>query len=385
MVRLLSVNVGLPRYISWQGKMVHTAIWKAPVQGQRMVRRLNIDGDGQGDLAGHGGEHRAVFVYQIESYRYWQSRLGRTDFTCGQFGENFTVDGLSDNEVCIGDRYRIGGALFEVTQPRVTCYRVGIRMNEPQMAALLVAHRRPGFYFRVIEEGEVAAGDEIVQVAAGPEHMTIAEVNALLYMPGHPKPDLEKALRIPALSAGWRDSFRALLERAQSGEAMTGNPALAPGLGPPPAWAGFRPLRISDKKRESSNATSLILESTDGQPLQAALPGQFIVLRLKTAPEMPALLRSYSLSGVSSEHRYRISVKREPHGAAGAYIETQAKVGDVLEISATWQFHARARRRVGRPAECRHWRHSCARNAPRVGRRVFVARSLVDLWRPQRQ
>ena len=111
MARLLSVNVGLPRDIAWRGKTVHTAIWKDPVQGRRMVRRLNIDGDGQGDLAGHGGERRAVFVYQIESYRYWQDRLGRSDFTYGQFGENFTVDGLSDDEVCIGDRYRIGEAL----------------------------------------------------------------------------------------------------------------------------------------------------------------------------------------------------------------------------------------------------------------------------------
>jgi len=129
MARLLSVNVGLPRDIAWQEKTVHTAVWKAPVQGRRMVRRLNIDGDGQGDLAGHGGEHRAVFVYQIDSYRYWQRQLSRSDFTYGQFGENFTVDGLSDEEVCIGDRYRIGDALFEVTQPRVTCYRVGIRMS----------------------------------------------------------------------------------------------------------------------------------------------------------------------------------------------------------------------------------------------------------------
>ena len=140
MARLLSVNVGLPRDIAWRGRTVHTAIWKEPVQSRRMVRRLNIDGDGQGDLAGHGGEHRAVFVYQIDSYRYWQNQLRRSDFVYGQFGENFTVDGLPDDAVCIGDRYQMGGALFEVTQPRVTCYRVGIRMNEPQMAALLVAH-----------------------------------------------------------------------------------------------------------------------------------------------------------------------------------------------------------------------------------------------------
>ncbi|MFZ0494344.1 MAG: MOSC domain-containing protein, partial [Methylocella sp.] len=226
MPRLLSVNVGLPRDIAWRGKTVRTAIWKAPVQGGRMVRRLNIDGDGQGDLAGHGGEQRAVFVYQIDSYHYWQSQLGRTDFTYGQFGENFTIDGLSDQEVCIGDRYRVGGALFEVTQPRVTCYRVGIRMQEPQMAALLVAHGRPGFYLRVLEEGEVEAGDEILRVASGPERMSVFEINALLYMPGHPRSQLERALHIPALSAGWRGSLVALLAQERGGGATTGNAGL---------------------------------------------------------------------------------------------------------------------------------------------------------------
>jgi ferredoxin-NADP reductase/MOSC domain-containing protein YiiM len=276
---------------------------------------------------------RSLFI-RLTSYRYWEGRLGRSDFTYGQFGENFTVDGLPDNEVRIGDRYRIGKAVFEVTQPRVTCYRVGIRMNEPQMAALLVAHGRPGFYFRVLEEGEVAAGDEITQVAQGPEPMTVSEVNALLYLPGHARNQLERALRIPALSAGWRASFEALLDRQRSGGATTGNPGLAAETGPPPAWAGFRPLRVSQKTRESSNVTSLVLEPTDGQPLAAALPGQFIVLRLRPGPDAPTLLRSYSLSGEPSQDHYRVSVKREPDGIAGAYIDTRAQVGDVLEISA---------------------------------------------------
>ena len=285
MARLLSVNVGLPRDIEWQGKTVHTSVWKTPVQGRRMTRRLNVDGDGQGDLAGHGGEHRAVFVYQINSYSYWQNQLGRNDFNFGQFGENFTVDGLPDTEVCIGDHYRIGDALFEVTQPRVTCYRVGIRMNEPQMAALLVSHGRPGFYFRVLQEGEVGAGDEIVKVEAGPERMTVAEINTLLYLPGHPADGLERALRIPALSAGWRTSLQALLDRERKGGGPTGNPGLGPLMGPPPAWKGFRPLRVSRKLRESSNVTSLILESADGEPLTPALAGQFVVLRLRSRPE----------------------------------------------------------------------------------------------------
>ncbi len=167
--RLVSVNVGLPREVVWQGRTVHTAVWKEPVDGPRMVRRLNIDGDGQGDLAGHGGEQRAVFVYQLDSYRYWEQRARPDDFVYGQFGENFTVEGLADDVVCIGDRYQIGGAVFEVTQPRVTCYRVGIRMDDPRIPALLVAHHRPGFYFRVLTEGEVRPDDEIVSSPQAPK------------------------------------------------------------------------------------------------------------------------------------------------------------------------------------------------------------------------
>src|ERR1700755_1466076 len=163
----------MPKDVLWRGKTVFTGVFKDPVDGPRRVRRLNVDGDGQGDVAGHGGEQRAVFVYQMDSFRHWERELGRDDFVFGQFGENFTVEGLADDEVCIGDRYRIGSAVFEVTQPRVTCYRVGIRMSEPRMAALLVAHGRPGFYLRVLEEGEVEAGDGIVRAMTGPEGMTV--------------------------------------------------------------------------------------------------------------------------------------------------------------------------------------------------------------------
>jgi MOSC domain-containing protein YiiM/ferredoxin-NADP reductase len=332
MGRLLSVNVGLPRDVTWQGKTVHTAIWKAPVEGPRMVRRLNIDGDGQGDLAGHGGERRAVFVYQMDSYRHWQNQLGRNDFGYGQFGENFTVDGLSDAEVCIGDRYRIGGALFEVTQPRVTCYRLGIRMNEPEMAALVVKHGRPGFYFRVLEEGEVEAGDEITRVASGPERMSVFEINALLYMPGHPRTQLERALRIPALSAGWRRSFEALLTQEKDG-ATTGNAGLTAASGPPPAWRGFRPFRLSRKVRESGNVISLMLEPADGQPIAPALPGQFIVVRLGPV-SATALMRSYSLSGDPGAAYYRVSIKREAHGAASVYVDDELQVGAIVHASA---------------------------------------------------
>lgn len=281
-----------------------------------MVRRLNVDGDGQGDLEGHGGEHRAVFVYQTDSYRYWEKQLGRNDFRWGQFGENFTVDGLADAEVCIGDRYRIGGALFEVTQPRVTCYRIGIRMNEPRMAALLVSHHKPGFYFRVLEEGEVGGGDEIVKASEGPVRMTVAEADALLYLPGHSRDQLRRALSIPALSPGWKASFETILQEEEQAGQTTGSPGLGPASEPPPAWPGFRPLRVSQINRESNSVISLVLVPTDSNPLSAALPGQFVILRMRPKPDASPLLRNYSLSDAPSADHYRISVKRESGGLA---------------------------------------------------------------------
>jgi ferredoxin-NADP reductase/MOSC domain-containing protein YiiM/ferredoxin len=300
-----------------------------------MVRRLNVEGDGQGDRAGHGGEQRAVMVYQIDSYRYWQQQLGRDDFVYGQFGENFTVDGLADDEVCIGDRYRIGDAVFEVTQPRVTCYRVGMRMDEPRMPALLVAHHRPGFYLRVLAEGQVEAGSEIVKVASGPESLTVAEMDALLYLPGHPRQGLARALRIPALSPGWKASLQALLDQPSDQGKATGNPGLtAAAESPPPAWSGFRPLRVERIDAESRSVFSLHLAAADGAPLPAALPGQYLTLRLKPDTESSPLIRSYSLSGPPGAPQYRISVKQEPHGAAGSYLHTRVQVGDVLDVAA---------------------------------------------------
>jgi ferredoxin-NADP reductase/MOSC domain-containing protein YiiM len=332
--RLLSVNVGNPREITWRGKTVYTSVWKGPVQGRRLVGRLNIDGDAQGDLAGHGGEYRAVFVYQMDSYHYWQRELKRGDFTFGQFGENFTVEGLADSEVCVGDRYRIGGALFEVTQPRVTCYRVGIRMDEPRMAALLVAHHRPGFYFRVLEEGEVGAGDEIVKVAEGPERLTVAAVDALLYLPAPAKEELERALRIPALSPGWKSSFEALLGQMTQPGSRIGNAGLASPDQMVTAAPGFRPFIVARIDRESSSVVSLLLEPVDARPLTVPLPGQFVVLRLCSKTNAPPVLRSYSLSDLPDAGHYRISIKEEPHGIASTYLSTQLRVGDVLDVSA---------------------------------------------------
>jgi MOSC domain-containing protein YiiM/ferredoxin-NADP reductase/ferredoxin len=330
MPRLASVNVGLPRDIEWRGHIVHTGIWKAPVVGRCQVQQLNLEGDGQGDRAGHGGEQRAVFVYQLESYRYWQDRLKRDDFVHGQFGENLTVDGLPDDTVCIGDRYQIGTAVFEVTQPRVTCYRVGIRLNEPRMPAWLTGSNRPGFYFRVIRQGDVGAGDDIVKVGQAAERLTVAEANALLYSSRHPRVRLECALRIDALSPGWRASFEALLQ-SHASPTTSGNAGLAPATASHPAPPGFLPLTITALEWESDDVVSLTMRHRHGEPLPIAEPGQFVVVQIRRG-EPPPLFRSYSLSGPRSSEQYRISVKLEPDGAAGAYLRT-VRIADVLDVS----------------------------------------------------
>ena len=291
-----------------------------------MVRRLNIDGDGQGDLSGHGGEQRAVLVYQIESYRHWEKHFGRDDLEYGQFGENLTVEGMPDDEVCIGDRYRIGEAEFEVTQPRVTCYRVGLRFGEPQLPALLVSHHRPGFYMRVVTEGRVQAGDEIVKTMAGPGALSVADTDALLYLPGHDPAALRRALRIPALSPGWQGSFREMLATAD---------AAADGRRPDagPAWPGFRALRVTAVVPETASVSSIQLAAPDASALPPARAGQYITVRI-TGDGEPAIVRSYSLSSPPGASAYRISVKREPHGAASGYLHDTLSPGDTLEVAA---------------------------------------------------
>jgi ferredoxin-NADP reductase/MOSC domain-containing protein YiiM len=322
---LVSVNVGMPKNVPWQGKTVYTGVWKQPVQGPAMVRRLNIDGDGQGDLAGHGGEQRAVLVYQLDSYRHWQQHFGRDDFSYGQFGENLTVDGMADDEVCIGDRYRIGEAEFEVTQPRVTCYRVGLRMGEPELPALLVGHHRPGFYMRVITEGHIRPGDPIVKTTAGPGALSVADTDALLYLPGKDPAKLRAALQIPALSPGWQGSFRDLVAAAEGGGAA------APVAGP--AWPAFRELRVADVVRESASVSSIVLAAADGTALPAARAGQYLTLRI-TGAGQPAPVRSYSLSAAADGGTYRISVKQEPHGVVSSYLNRDLRPGTMLDVAA---------------------------------------------------
>ena len=362
MARLLSVNVGLPRDIEWKGRTVHTGIWKDPVPGRCRVGRLNLDGDGQGDLAGHGGEQRAVFVYQIESYRHWEEQLRRTDLVFGQFGENFTIEGLPDDVVCIGDRYQIGSALFEVTQPRVTCYRVGIRMNEPRMPALLTSSGRPGFYFRVLREGEVGAGDDIVKLGEAQERMTVAEINALLYSPDHAPDRLQRALRIErafarvalvvrgvaaepgdrrgewergARAGGSRASGRARISAARGDgdrSRVRGRPlADAAERGRTAAAGGSaRPVRghasSADRRRAATVSQLLAL----GRPLDRALSNQREARAERGRRNVPARPRA----GGRCARRQRAARKlhsadrRAPGGAAQRRDRRDARAGD---------------------------------------------------------
>ncbi|MCX4462102.1 MOSC and FAD-binding oxidoreductase domain-containing protein [Streptomyces sp. NBC_01728] len=324
MATLRSLNVGRPKDVPWRGRTVHTGAWKHPVDGPLMVRRLNVDGDGQGDLQGHGWEQRAVLVYQTQSYAYWRKVLERDDLEFGQFGENFTVDGLADDEVCIGDRYRIGEAEFEVTQPRVTCYRVGMRLNEPRMASLLVAHHRPGFYLRVITEGRVRAGDRITRTRTGRGSLTVADTDALLYLPDPDPARLRAALAIEALSPGWQQSF----------QEMSGRLDQPPGPAPAaPGWTGFRQLRVTHVVPETPTVPSFHLRAADSQELPLAAPGQYLTVRIP-GDGRPGLVRSYSLSSAPDTAEYRISVKREDHGTASTWLHTHLHRGDVIEAAA---------------------------------------------------
>jgi ferredoxin-NADP reductase/MOSC domain-containing protein YiiM len=324
--RLVSVNVGMPRDVQWHDKVVHTGIWKTPVEGPVMVRRLNVDGDGQGDLGGHGGEQRAVMVYQTESYEFWKNYLHRDDLAPGHFGENFTVTDLADGDVCIGDRYRIGEAEFEVTQPRVTCFRVGMRLGEPRMPNLLVWKHRPGFYFRVTTEGNVRAGDEIFLLRRGRHQLSVADVDALLYLPDRDAELLRKIVDVSALSPGWRQSFTEMIGTQE-------NPVKPPPVGIKPGWSGFRRLRVGSVHRETSSVLSICLMAQGDAQLPPALPGQYLTVRIPDAAD-PAPLRSYSLSGDPRSGQYRISVRRDDHGLVSRWLHTHIDVGSVVEAAA---------------------------------------------------
>ncbi len=325
-MKLLSVNVSLPKEITHDGKTVTTGIFKEPVDGRVMLRALNLDGDGQADLVGHGGKYKAAYVYTFENYGYWESELGRTDFTYGQFGENLTVEGMLDDTVHVGDVFRVGGALVEVSQPRVPCFKLGIKMGIAGFEHVLLSSNRIGFYFRVLEEGEVGAGDHIERVKIDDQRMTVAEVNNLLYFDLGNLKGARKALRVKALSPGWRGSFEERLAKAEiSGQTRE----------------GFRTLVVERKVPESETITSFYLVPEDGKPLAPFLPGQFLPMRLDIPGQPRPLTRTYSLSDCANPDYYRLSIKREPPpkdrpdlppGLSSSYFHDRVKAGSKIRV-----------------------------------------------------
>jgi MOSC domain-containing protein YiiM len=215
-MKLLSVNVSRPREVAHGSETVKTGIFKEPVEGRVMLGTLNLDGDGQADLVGHGGIYKAAYAYSVENYEYWKRELGREDLAFGQFGENFTVEGMPEDEVHIGDVFRVGGALVEVTQPRVPCYKLGLKMGLKGFEKMFLASCRVGFYLRVLEEGEVGVGDGLDRVRIDPERITVREMCHLLYFDPRNLQGARKAIRIRALSPGWRQSFEERLAKAGS-------------------------------------------------------------------------------------------------------------------------------------------------------------------------
>ncbi len=211
-MRIVSVNVGLPRAVTWRGKTVTTAIFKEPVAGRVALRSLNLDGDRQADLTVHGGREKAVYAYPVEHYRYWRTELADAAFPYGAFGENLTTEGLREHAVHVGDRFRVGSAELLLTQPRLPCYKLGIRFGRADMVKRFLASGRTGFYFAVLRAGEVGAGDVIQLLARDELGVSIAEVTRL-YVGEHPDHEaLRRAIRVPALPASWRAHFLERLE-----------------------------------------------------------------------------------------------------------------------------------------------------------------------------
>lgn len=212
-MKLLSVNVSRPRIILQDGRPISTGIFKQPVKGRVMLKTLNLEGDRQADLNVHGGPDKAAYAYSFDHYEYWSRELGRNDFKFGQFGENLTVSGLTEAEVYVGDIFRVGEALLEVTQPRVPCFKLGLKMGLPQFPKQFLRSGRSGFYLRVLEQGMVSAGDEISRVQVGPERLSIRALLGLFYFERDNLEMAQRALRIPALSHSWREELEERLKK----------------------------------------------------------------------------------------------------------------------------------------------------------------------------
>jgi MOSC domain-containing protein YiiM len=215
-MKIVSVNVGLPREVNWQGKVVTTGIFKEPVEGSIMMRRLNLDGDAQADLTVHGGASKAVYAYPSEHYVYWRTELPGVDLPWGMFGENFTTEGLLEEAVYIGDKFRIGETEVMVTEPRMPCYKLGIKFGRADIIKRFLASRRTGFYFAVLREGMVGAGDAAELVGREQQEINVADITRLYAFEKNDLKSLRRAIEIEALPENWKGYFQHQLEKQTS-------------------------------------------------------------------------------------------------------------------------------------------------------------------------
>ena len=332
-MELVSVTIGKPRVVTIGGKEVSTSIFKEPTTARVMVRGVNVDGDAQSDLRVHGGENMAVYAYPAEHYAYWERELGRASLPRGQFGENFTVRGLTEETARVGDVYRIGTALLQVTQPRIPCFKLVYRMDAgPEFAKRFLESRRMGFYFRILQEGEVGAGDAIELVERADDSVTIAEFIEFTQFQTHDPVGLRRVLASRDLSSGskgWREHLEMMVEKAERAPRARG-------------WENFRTFVVDRKVAESDVVTSFHLVPEDGEAVSTFQPGQFLTLKLYIEGQPRPVIRTYSLSDSPSHvDYYRISIKREdapapelPPGVSSTHFHDRVEIGARLCVRA---------------------------------------------------
>ncbi len=334
-MKVISVNVGLPRTVQWKGKAVSTGIFKAPVSGRIRLRTLNLDGDRQADLSVHGGRDKAIYAYPAEHYAYWHRELPDMTLPWGMFGENLTTEGLYEDALKIGDRFLIGSTEVMVTQPRLPCFKLGLKFGRDDIVKRLLASGRTGFYFKVIAEGELAAGDPIIVAQRAVDSVPVSEVTRLYARDKDDLDGLRRIVGVAVLPADWRDYFNEQINqvsvRSLRRAAQT------------PAWAGFRPFTLREKVREGDDVSSFHLVPEDGQSLPPYLPGQFLTVRVSIPGLERPVVRSYSLSDASRNDYYRLTIKRiashsedsqAASGLVSTYLHDWLAVGDRIEAKA---------------------------------------------------
>ncbi|HUK07273.1 MAG TPA: MOSC and FAD-binding oxidoreductase domain-containing protein [Stellaceae bacterium] len=334
-MKVISVHVGLPRTVQWKGKAVSTGIFKAPVSGRIRLRTLNLDGDRQADLSVHGGPDKALYAYPAEHYAYWQRELPDMTLPWGIFGENLTTEGLFEDDLKIGDRFFIGSTEVAITQPRLPCYKLGLRFGRDDMVKRLLASGRTGFYFKVVAEGELAAGDPIIAAQRAQDSVSVSEITRLYARDKDDVDGLRRTVAVAALPDDWRDYFNEQINRMSARS--------RPRAVQRPAWAGFKPFTLREKVREGDDVSSFHLVPEDGQPLPSYLPGQYLTVRVAIPGLERPLVRSYSLSDASRNDYYRLTIKRiasrsedrqAASGLVSTYFHDRLTVGDRIEAKA---------------------------------------------------